>query len=86
MKSHYIQSQERLIEGTNQVALCGMYIPKATWVFMVDIEAEILDSVDIGRSLRDCRFCRRAMFESSEGRRFIYAMVPGEEARQAEAS
>lgn len=81
MKPHYKISAEKLDEGTDITAECGVVVPKAVWAFMLDRDALILDAVTIGNSVRDCRKCVSALFEAKDGPRYIYALIPGQEAK-----
>lgn len=90
MKPHYSQSRERLIEGTDIVAACGALVPKATWAFMLDRESKVIDALTlVGNSLTECRTCLAIIDDSAnkiDGPRYIYAMLPGEEALHAEVA
>lgn len=79
MKPHYKISAEKLDEGTDITAECGVVVPKAVWAFMLDRDALILDAVTIVPTMRDCRKCVAALFEAKDGPRYIYALLPGEE-------
>lgn len=85
MKPHFKVSAAKLVEGTDMVAECGKTIPKATFPFMLDLDALILDTVTIGNSARDRRECIRSMFEAREGRRYVYALMPGEESKHEDS-
>lgn len=86
MKLHYKIVSENLEEGTDVTAECGLLIPKAAWAFMLELDALVFGVITTGNSVRDCRKCVAALIEANQGKRYIYAVVPGEESKHEEVA
>lgn len=76
MKAHITDSVDPLREGETLTANCGAEIANAYFVFYVDTSAGIGAQLN---SLMTCKSCRETM----SGKRYIYGIVPGQEARTA---
>lgn len=82
MKAHLKDSDTPLVEGQDQVANCGAIVPKAAFVFMWDSESDVANiSIQLGKF---CRGCAAPVDSTSPGKRYMYALLPGEEVKHSE--
>ncbi len=76
---HLASSDVPLCEGMDTVAWCGATIPKAAFVMFWDHAT--LDG-ELSFSGKLCRKCDEVPVADPRTKRYLYGLIPGEEARQ----
>ena len=87
MKAHLVVSQEPLIEGEgeDQVARCGVIVPKAHFEFWFDSGSPA--AAEIMLSLSSISTCSKCLQIGADNKgKYWYGAVPGQEARDFEAA
>jgi hypothetical protein len=83
MKSHLVVSSEPLREGEDQVALCGVIVPKVQFGFQ--FIADHPAAGEIMACLSTISTCAKCLQVADNGK-YWYGAVPGQEFRDNEAA
>lgn len=80
MKAHLLDSDEPLVAGQDQTALCGQVVSKAYFVFCLNV------GPSLGNALSARFFCRKCgeKVGATTGN-YVYSLIDGEQAKHLEA-
>ncbi len=78
-KAHMKISEEPLIPGQDQEAICGAIVKKAEFVMYID------RSLAGHCEVNSFHFCRACWTQPTHGKRYLYGLVDGAEAKQEES-
>ncbi len=76
MKAHLKPSEEPLRAGEDHEALCGAIVKKAEFIMFVDTNLAGHCQVN------SFHFCRACWTQPTFGKRYLYGLIPGQEASQ----